>query len=154
MLIKKGIMGDISHPNCSWLDMIPVQMWSRPCPILFATSTCWSRDPSSWRLWLWTMWRRTRRRRSGWFLQFWHLSGLRHESVTAVFVSNQDETETSAERKSEQKSAPLENGLSPASGPAGHTPVATTPKVAAASQQAASTGSIQQGLNHDCVKDF
>ncbi|XP_075899111.1 1-phosphatidylinositol 4,5-bisphosphate phosphodiesterase beta-1 isoform X1 [Nelusetta ayraudi] len=54
-------------------------------------------------------------------------------------TQTEDETETSAERKSEQKSPPLENGLSPASGPAGHTPVATTPKAAAASQQAAST---------------
>lgn len=74
--------------------------------------------------------------------------------VTAVFVSIQDETETSAERKSEQKSAPLENGLSPASGPAGHTPVATTPKVAAASQQAASAGSIQRGRNPDWCQGF
>lgn len=71
-----------------------------------------------------------------------------------VCLSIQDETETSAERKSEQKSPPLENGLSPASGPAGHTPVATTPKAAAASQQAASTGSIHHGLNHDGCQGF
>lgn len=68
-----------------------------------------------------------------------------------MFVSIQDETENSAERKSEQKSPPLENGLSPASGPVGHTPVATTPKAAAASQQTASTGSIQRGSNPQLV---
>lgn len=76
------------------------------------------------------------------------------KSVTHMFVSFQDETENSAERKSEQKSPPLENGLSPASGPVGHTPVATTPKAAAASQQTASTGSIQRGSNPPAgVKD-
>uniref|UniRef100_A0A668U322 1-phosphatidylinositol 4,5-bisphosphate phosphodiesterase n=1 Tax=Oreochromis aureus TaxID=47969 RepID=A0A668U322_OREAU len=37
-------------------------------------------------------------------------------------------TESCAERKTDLKSAPLENGLSPASGPPGHTPIATTPK--------------------------
>lgn len=73
---RKEIRGDISHFNWSSLCIIPVQMWSRPCPILFATSTCWSRGPNSWRLWLWTMWRRTRRRRSGHFLQFWGHDGL------------------------------------------------------------------------------
>ncbi|TKS86052.1 1-phosphatidylinositol 4,5-bisphosphate phosphodiesterase beta-2 [Collichthys lucidus] len=51
----------------------------------------------------------------------------------------EDEVETSAERKNDLKSAPLENGLSPASGPVGHTPVATTPKASAANQQAATT---------------
>lgn len=78
-------------------------------------------------------------------LWFWAPGGSRRESVANVFVSIQDETETSAERKSEQKLAPLENGLSPASGPAGHTPVATTPKAAAASQQNAPAGSVQHG---------
>uniref|UniRef100_A0A669ET41 1-phosphatidylinositol 4,5-bisphosphate phosphodiesterase n=1 Tax=Oreochromis niloticus TaxID=8128 RepID=A0A669ET41_ORENI len=40
-------------------------------------------------------------------------------------------TESCAERKTDLKSAPLENGLSPASGPPGHTPIATTPKASA-----------------------
>uniref|UniRef100_A0A7N6FIM9 1-phosphatidylinositol 4,5-bisphosphate phosphodiesterase n=1 Tax=Anabas testudineus TaxID=64144 RepID=A0A7N6FIM9_ANATE len=36
-------------------------------------------------------------------------------------------------------STPLENGLSPISGPTGHTPIATSPKASAANQQAATT---------------
>lgn len=64
-------------------------------------------------------------------------------AVTLVGVVVQDEADTSAERKNDLKSAPLENGLSPASGPAGHTPIATTPKASAANQQAATTGSIR-----------
>lgn len=63
-------------------------------------------------------------------------------AVTLVGVVVQDEADTSAERKNDLKSAPLENGLSPASGPAGHTPIATTPKASAANQQTATTGSI------------
>ncbi|KAF7670265.1 hypothetical protein LDENG_00027430 [Lucifuga dentata] len=54
-------------------------------------------------------------------------------------TQTEDETESSAERKNELRSAPLENGLSPASVAAGHTPIATTPKAAAANQQAATT---------------
>ncbi|KAG7217558.1 hypothetical protein INR49_021372, partial [Caranx melampygus] len=56
-----------------------------------------------------------------------------------VVVVPQDEADSCAERKNDLKSAPLENGLSPAPGPAGHTPVATTPKASAANQQAART---------------
>lgn len=52
----------------------------------------------------------------------------------------QDETDNGADRKNDHKPAPLENGLSPTSGPAGHTPIATTPKASAANQQAATTG--------------
>ncbi|XP_069000289.1 1-phosphatidylinositol 4,5-bisphosphate phosphodiesterase beta-1-like [Embiotoca jacksoni] len=51
----------------------------------------------------------------------------------------EEETVNCAERKNDLKSPPLENGLSPASGPAGHTPVATTPKASAANQQTATT---------------
>lgn len=81
-------------------------------------------------------------------------NAARGRSCSSVFVSEaerlsvtvlgviQDEVETSAERKNDLKSAPLENGLSPASGPVGHTPVATTPKASAANQQAATTGSV------------
>ncbi|XP_076598324.1 1-phosphatidylinositol 4,5-bisphosphate phosphodiesterase beta-1 [Chaetodon auriga] len=54
-------------------------------------------------------------------------------------TQTEDETDTCAERKNDLKSAPLENGLSPTSGPAGHTPIATTPKASAANQQAATT---------------
>uniref|UniRef100_A0A669ELV4 Phosphoinositide phospholipase C n=1 Tax=Oreochromis niloticus TaxID=8128 RepID=A0A669ELV4_ORENI len=50
------------------------------------------------------------------------------------------------ERKTDLKSAPLENGLSPASGPPGHTPIATTPKASAANQQAATTGKTNHTL--------
>ncbi len=60
-----------------------------------------------------------------------------------LFAVVQDETDASTERKNDLKSAPLENGLSPTSGPAGHTPVATTPKASAANQQAATTGRIR-----------
>ncbi|KAL6102199.1 plcb1 [Pungitius sinensis] len=51
----------------------------------------------------------------------------------------EDEADSCAERKSDLRPPPLENGLSPASGPAGHAPMATTPKAAAANQQAAVT---------------
>uniref|UniRef100_A0A8C4HCW9 Phosphoinositide phospholipase C n=1 Tax=Dicentrarchus labrax TaxID=13489 RepID=A0A8C4HCW9_DICLA len=56
-----------------------------------------------------------------------------------VEEDTQTEADTCAERKNDLKSAPLENGLSPASGPAGHTPIATTPKASAANQQVATT---------------
>ncbi|XP_078129105.1 1-phosphatidylinositol 4,5-bisphosphate phosphodiesterase beta-1 [Sander vitreus] len=52
-------------------------------------------------------------------------------------TQTEDETDSCAERKNDVKSAPLENGLSPAPGPAGHTPM--TPKASAANQQAAAT---------------
>ncbi|XP_020511009.1 1-phosphatidylinositol 4,5-bisphosphate phosphodiesterase beta-1 [Labrus bergylta] len=51
----------------------------------------------------------------------------------------EEEADTTAERKNDVKSAPLENGLSPAPGPTGHTPITTTPKVTTANQQAATT---------------
>ncbi|XP_068183152.1 1-phosphatidylinositol 4,5-bisphosphate phosphodiesterase beta-1 [Antennarius striatus] len=54
-------------------------------------------------------------------------------------AQTEDEADTYAERKTDQKSTPLENGLSPASGPAGHTPVTTTPKASASNQQTATT---------------
>ncbi|XP_013880060.1 1-phosphatidylinositol 4,5-bisphosphate phosphodiesterase beta-1 [Austrofundulus limnaeus] len=54
-------------------------------------------------------------------------------------MQTEDETDNGAERKNDNKPAPLENGLSPTAGPAGHTPIATTPKASAASQQAATT---------------
>ncbi|XP_031171948.1 1-phosphatidylinositol 4,5-bisphosphate phosphodiesterase beta-1 [Sander lucioperca] len=52
-------------------------------------------------------------------------------------TQTEDETDSCAERKNDVKSAPLENGLSPAPGPAGHAPM--TPKASAANQQAAAT---------------
>lgn len=76
-------------------------------------------------------------------------------SVTLVLLLLlQDEADTTAERKNDQKSAPLENGLSPPSGPAGHTPVATTPKATAANQQAATTGSIHLQTKHSFILKF
>lgn len=77
-------------------------------------------------------------------------SCLESQRPESVFDSGfvQDETDTTTERKNDLKSAPLENGLSPASGPAGHTPVATTPKAAAANQQAASTGILHHEEKH------
>lgn len=68
--------------------------------------------------------------------------------VTLACGVVQDEADTCAERKNDLKSATLENGLSPASGPAGHTPIATTPKASAANQQAATTGSIRPAKKH------
>ncbi|KAF1375444.1 hypothetical protein PFLUV_G00220230 [Perca fluviatilis] len=52
-------------------------------------------------------------------------------------TQTEDEADSCAERKNDVKSAPLENGLSPAPGPAGHAPM--TPKASAANQQAAAT---------------
>ncbi|XP_035028584.2 1-phosphatidylinositol 4,5-bisphosphate phosphodiesterase beta-1-like [Hippoglossus stenolepis] len=54
-------------------------------------------------------------------------------------TQTEDEADACTERKNDLKSAPLENGLSPASGPAGHTPVAMTPKASSAHQQAATS---------------
>ncbi|KAK9541234.1 hypothetical protein VZT92_001295 [Zoarces viviparus] len=54
-------------------------------------------------------------------------------------AQTEDEADSGAERKNDLKSAPLENGLSPASGPAGHAPNPTTPKASAANHQAAAT---------------
>ncbi|CAJ1066763.1 LOW QUALITY PROTEIN: 1-phosphatidylinositol 4%2C5-bisphosphate phosphodiesterase beta-1-like [Xyrichtys novacula] len=51
----------------------------------------------------------------------------------------EEEAETTTERKNDVKSVPLENGLSPPPAPTGHTPIATTPKVSAANQQATTT---------------
>ncbi|KAM4597633.1 1-phosphatidylinositol 4,5-bisphosphate phosphodiesterase beta-1-like [Polymixia lowei] len=51
----------------------------------------------------------------------------------------EEEADSSIERKNELKPTPIENGLSPASGPTSHTPIATTPKAATANQQAAAT---------------
>ncbi|TDH01571.1 hypothetical protein EPR50_G00181590 [Perca flavescens] len=53
----------------------------------------------------------------------------------------EDEADSCAERKNDVKSAPLENGLSPAPGPAGHAPM--TPKASAANQQAATTEAVK-----------
>uniref|UniRef100_A0A3P9N9V2 Phosphoinositide phospholipase C n=1 Tax=Poecilia reticulata TaxID=8081 RepID=A0A3P9N9V2_POERE len=47
-----------------------------------------------------------------------------------------EDGEEEAQIENDLKPAPLENGLSPTSGPTGHTPVATTPKASAAHQQA------------------
>uniref|UniRef100_A0A3B3V3R7 Phosphoinositide phospholipase C n=1 Tax=Poecilia latipinna TaxID=48699 RepID=A0A3B3V3R7_9TELE len=60
----------------------------------------------------------------------------------------EDEMDTGAERKNDLKPTPLENGLSPTSGPTGHTPVATTPKASAAHQQAATTGRKKKHHNY------
>ncbi|KAM9848006.1 1-phosphatidylinositol 4,5-bisphosphate phosphodiesterase beta-1 [Aulostomus maculatus] len=54
-------------------------------------------------------------------------------------AQTEDEADSCAERKNDLKSAPVENGLNPASGPTGHTPIATTPKASAANTQAATT---------------
>uniref|UniRef100_A0A668ASU2 Phosphoinositide phospholipase C n=1 Tax=Myripristis murdjan TaxID=586833 RepID=A0A668ASU2_9TELE len=54
-------------------------------------------------------------------------------------TQTEDEVESSVERKNDLRPTPLENGLSPTSGPSGHTPIATTPKASAANQQTATT---------------
>ncbi|XP_077961046.1 1-phosphatidylinositol 4,5-bisphosphate phosphodiesterase beta-1 isoform X4 [Gasterosteus aculeatus] len=63
----------------------------------------------------------------------------------------EDEADSCAERKSDVRPALLENGLSPAPGPAGHAPMATTPKAAAANQQAAATASKPAAKTEDLV---
>ncbi|XP_068597811.1 1-phosphatidylinositol 4,5-bisphosphate phosphodiesterase beta-1-like [Brachionichthys hirsutus] len=67
------------------------------------------------------------------------LAALTLEDIEEEDAQTEDEADTCAERKNHLKSTPLENGLSPATGSAGHTPVATTPKVSATNQQAATT---------------
>ncbi|XP_049591071.1 1-phosphatidylinositol 4,5-bisphosphate phosphodiesterase beta-1 [Syngnathus scovelli] len=54
-------------------------------------------------------------------------------------VQTEDEAEGCAERKNDPKSALVENGLSPAPGPMGHTPIVAAPKPSAANQQAATS---------------
>ncbi|CAL8254656.1 unnamed protein product [Lota lota] len=51
----------------------------------------------------------------------------------------EEEAESSADRKNDPNPIPVENGLSPAPGPTSQTPITTTPKAAAANQQAAAT---------------
>ncbi|KAM9365696.1 1-phosphatidylinositol 4,5-bisphosphate phosphodiesterase beta-1-like [Pholidichthys leucotaenia] len=60
-------------------------------------------------------------------------------------TQTEDDAESCTERKNDLKSAPLENGLSPTSGPAGHTPITTTPKASAANQQVATADSAKPG---------
>lgn len=72
----------------------------------------------------------------------WDVSSLQLHCKSLIGDVFQDEADSCAERKNDVKSAPMENGLSPTSGPAGHTPTATTPKACAANQQAAATGSV------------
>uniref|UniRef100_A0A3Q3WJ44 Phosphoinositide phospholipase C n=1 Tax=Mola mola TaxID=94237 RepID=A0A3Q3WJ44_MOLML len=67
------------------------------------------------------------------------LDDMEEDTQTEV---SPDEADTCLERKTDLKSVPVENGLSPTSGFASHTPTATTPKALVTSQQAATTGSI------------
>ncbi|KAF3707964.1 1-phosphatidylinositol 4,5-bisphosphate phosphodiesterase beta-1 [Channa argus] len=69
-------------------------------------------------------------------------------------MQTEDEADSCAERKNELKSAPLENGLSPASGPAGHTPVATTPKASAANQATTTDTAKLATKNEDLVQSI
>ncbi|KAF6737429.1 1-phosphatidylinositol 4,5-bisphosphate phosphodiesterase beta-1 [Oryzias melastigma] len=52
-------------------------------------------------------------------------------------AQTEDEADSTTERRADLKTAPVENGLSPTSSQAGHTPAATTPKASSANQQAA-----------------
>ncbi|KAM8852372.1 1-phosphatidylinositol 4,5-bisphosphate phosphodiesterase beta-1-like isoform 2-T2 [Synchiropus picturatus] len=64
----------------------------------------------------------------------------------------EEESNSNVERKSDIKSAPVENGLNPSSGPTGHTPVATTPKASAANQQVTQTDASKPAAkNEDLV---
>ncbi|XP_053730933.1 1-phosphatidylinositol 4,5-bisphosphate phosphodiesterase beta-1-like isoform X1 [Synchiropus splendidus] len=64
----------------------------------------------------------------------------------------EEESNSTVERKSDIKSAPVENGLNPSSGPTGHTPVATTPKASAANQQVTQTDASKPATkNEDLV---
>lgn len=122
---------------------IYLQMSLRLCPIPFDTSTCWSRGPNSWLRWRWTMLRRMHKRRSGLVFHIsWDKSKSNHK-----WLLHQDEADACVERKNDPKAAPVENGLSTTSAPAGHTPVTTTPKASAASQQTVTTGIIHPPFN-------
>ncbi|KAM9804296.1 1-phosphatidylinositol 4,5-bisphosphate phosphodiesterase beta-1-like [Neosynchiropus ocellatus] len=64
----------------------------------------------------------------------------------------EEESDSTAERKNDVKSSPVENGLNPSSGPTGHTPVATTPKASAANQQVTQTDASKPAAkNEDLV---
>lgn len=80
--------------------------------------------------------------------QSWAFCVMKNQihSYRRFIFAIQDEADTCAERKNDLKSAPLENGLSPAPGPTGHTPVAATPKATATNQQAAATGNLQRSI--------
>lgn len=65
------------------------------------------------------------------------LAALTLEEPEEDTLTEQTEADSSAEKKADSRTAAVENGLSSAPGPVGNTPVATTPKVSAANQQAA-----------------
>ncbi|XP_023818840.1 1-phosphatidylinositol 4,5-bisphosphate phosphodiesterase beta-1 [Oryzias latipes] len=52
-------------------------------------------------------------------------------------AQTEDEADSTTEKRADLKPATVENGLSPTSSQAGHTPAATTPKASSANQQAA-----------------
>uniref|UniRef100_A0AAX7SC65 Phosphoinositide phospholipase C n=1 Tax=Astatotilapia calliptera TaxID=8154 RepID=A0AAX7SC65_ASTCA len=69
-------------------------------------------------------------------IRYVNLLEQRSKQLAALTLEDgEEDTQT----ETDLKSAPLENGLSPVSGPPGHTPIATTPKASAANQQAATT---------------
>uniref|UniRef100_A0A3B4VEM5 Phosphoinositide phospholipase C n=1 Tax=Seriola dumerili TaxID=41447 RepID=A0A3B4VEM5_SERDU len=72
-------------------------------------------------------------------IRYVNLLEQRSKQLAALTLEDgEEETQTEVGPVS-AVSTPLENGLSPAPGPAGHTPIATTPKASAANQQTATT---------------
>uniref|UniRef100_A0A8C4HCC8 Phosphoinositide phospholipase C n=1 Tax=Dicentrarchus labrax TaxID=13489 RepID=A0A8C4HCC8_DICLA len=72
-------------------------------------------------------------------IRYVNLLEQRSKQLAALTLDDVEEDTQTEVGPNDLKSAPLENGLSPASGPAGHTPIATTPKASAANQQVATT---------------
>uniref|UniRef100_A0AAX7TAC9 Phosphoinositide phospholipase C n=1 Tax=Astatotilapia calliptera TaxID=8154 RepID=A0AAX7TAC9_ASTCA len=72
-------------------------------------------------------------------IRYVNLLEQRSKQLAALTLEDGEEDTQTEVRPTDLKSAPLENGLSPVSGPPGHTPIATTPKASAANQQAATT---------------
>lgn len=74
-----------------------------------------------------------------------HVSPEEKQKLSLLIAAlQQDEADACLEHKNDPKAAPVENGLSPSSAPAGHAPVATTPKASAANQQTVTTGIVQK----------
>uniref|UniRef100_A0A3B4VET6 Phosphoinositide phospholipase C n=1 Tax=Seriola dumerili TaxID=41447 RepID=A0A3B4VET6_SERDU len=72
-------------------------------------------------------------------IRYVNLLEQRSKQLAALTLEDGEEETQTEVGPNDLKSAPLENGLSPAPGPAGHTPIATTPKASAANQQTATT---------------
>lgn len=113
----------------------PVQPYSICQPTGAAVEAVGSSDTGGWR----------GGNAIGGHLSLCYVSIFMTKSLTATLIVGiylQDDLDSCAERKNDQKPVPVENGLNPASGPPGPTPSAVTPKASATTQHTTSAGSF------------